>query len=103
MHIGVYVRPASRNAFKEIFPNMKIYGCWFHYFQRIWAKTQDLVLAYGIRNSSQTAEYIKQIMVIPFLPAFLIKPTFNSLQIPELENCEMLNWGSSTVIAKNIG
>ena len=84
---------APRNAFKEIFPNMKIYGCWFHYSQRIWAKAQNLGLAYSFRNSFQTAEYTKQTMAIPFLSASLIKPTFNSFQIPELENSEMLKLG----------
>ena len=32
-------------------------------------------------------------MAIPFSPASLIKPTFNFLQIPELENSEMLKLG----------
>ena len=36
--------PAPRNAFKEIYPQMKLYGCWFHFTQRIWAKTQKLGL-----------------------------------------------------------
>ena len=81
--------PAARNAFKEIFPQVKIYGCWFHYTQRIWAKTQSLALTQNFKNSLETAAYIKQIMAIPFLPASLINPTFNFLQMPNLEDSEM--------------
>ena len=35
---------ASRNAFKEIFPQTRLYGCLFHYTQRIWSKVQKLGL-----------------------------------------------------------
>ena len=33
---------AARNAFKEVFPHISNYGCWFHYTQRIWAKPQKI-------------------------------------------------------------
>ena len=74
---------ASRNAFRETYPQVKIYGCWFHFTQRIWAKTQKLGLVEGYRNKREIEKYIKQLMSIPFLPAALIIPTFNYLQVPE--------------------
>ena len=77
---------ASRNAFRETYPQVKIYGCWFHFTQRIWAKTQKLGLVEGYRNKREIEKYIKQLMSIPFLPAPLIIPTFNFIQMPELEN-----------------
>ena len=46
--------PAARNAFKAVYPEIKMYGCWFHYTQRIWAKAQKLGLSLGFRNDLQT-------------------------------------------------
>ena len=74
---------ASRNAFRETYPQVKIYGCWFHFTQRIWAKTQKLGLVEGYRHKREIEKFIKQLMSIPFLPAALIIPTFNYLQVPE--------------------
>ena len=36
----------------------------------------------------QKPKYIKLLMAIPFLPAPLIIPTFNLIQVPEFENSE---------------
>ena len=33
---------APRNAFMYLFPEMKMIGCWFHFTQAIWEKTQIL-------------------------------------------------------------
>ncbi|KAI6655302.1 General transcription factor II-I repeat domain-containing protein 2A-like [Oopsacas minuta] len=74
---------ASRNSFRETYPQVKIYGCWFHFTQLIWAKTQKLGLVEGYRNKQEIEKYIKQLMSIPFLPAALIIPTFNFIQVPE--------------------
>ena len=82
--------PAARNAIKEVFPHIKVYGCWFHFTQRIWMKTQKLALSQGFRNNHEITKYIKQLMAIPFLPSSLINPTFGFLQIPTLEQTEMV-------------
>lgn len=37
--------PAARNAMKKALPNSELYGCWFHFTQRIWANTQNVGLA----------------------------------------------------------
>ena len=81
---------APRNAFRETYPQVKIYGCWFHFTQRIWAKTQKLGLVEGYGNKREIEKYIKQLMAIPFLPAPLIIPTFNFIPVPELENSERI-------------
>ena len=84
--------PAARNAFHEIYPDIKIYGCWFHYTQRIWARTQKLGLSQTFRNNLQFTKYVKQLMAIPFLPPSLIYPTHNLLQTSSLENDEMIKF-----------
>ena len=48
--------PAPRNAFKEIYPQIKIYGCWFHFTQCIWAKTQKLGLTQSFKDNIQVAK-----------------------------------------------
>ena len=82
--------PAPRNAFKQVYPNIKLYGCWFHFTQRIWMKSQKLGLSESFRSNPEVTKYIKQLMAIPFLPPSLISPTFSFLQMPSLESPQML-------------
>ena len=58
--------PAARNAFREIYPPMKIYGCWFHFTQRICAKTQKLGLSQSFKNNAQIAKFIRQLWLFHF-------------------------------------
>ena len=82
--------PAARNAIREVFPHIHVYGCWFHFAQRIWMKTQKLGLSQGFRINHKITSYIKQLMAIPFLPSSLINPSFGFLQIPTLEQTDMV-------------
>ena len=82
--------PAARIAFRNVYPQMKVYGCWFHLTQRIWMKTQKLGLSQSFRNSHEVATFIGQLMAIPFLPGSLIAPTYSFLQLHRLENPEMI-------------
>ena len=41
--------PAARNS-----PQVKLYGCWFHYTQHLWAKTQKLGMVHEFRNNADT-------------------------------------------------
>ena len=81
--------PADRNAFKESYPQMKVYGCWFHFTQRNWAKTQKLGLSQIFKNNFHISKFIRQLMAIPFLPAPLIAPTFTLIEVPVLPNEDM--------------
>ena len=76
--------------FGNVYPQMRVCGCWFHFTQRIWAKTQKLGLSQSFRNSHVVAKFIRQLMAIPFLPAPLITPTYSFLQLPTLESPEMI-------------
>ena len=73
---------APRKALKELFPNIKLFGCWFHFTQRIWYKTQKLGLTESFKDNIEVARYTRQLMSIPFLPASLIHPTYTLLQFP---------------------
>lgn len=65
-----------------VFPESKVYSCWFHYTERIWGKSQKLGLIQGFGDNTNITAYIKQLMAIQFLPSPLIIPTFNFLPIP---------------------
>ena len=83
--------PAARNAFKQVYPNIKLHGCWFHFTQRIWIKVQKLGLSESFRNNPEVRKYVRQLMAIPFLPAALIMPTYRFLHLPSPENPDTLN------------
>ena len=77
---------AARNAFKQVYPGSKMNGCWFHYTQAVWRRTQKAGLVQSFRENPQVASFLRNIMAIPFLPPDLIHPTFSQLQIPTLTN-----------------
>ena len=79
---------AARNAFNEVFPHISNYGCWFHYTQRIRAKTQKLDLCNAFKNNPEVARFIRQLMAMPFLLASLLYPTFTLIPTPTLESAE---------------
>ena len=46
---------ASRKAFKHVYPETRIHGCWFHYTQAIWKHIQKFGLAQSYRNRPELA------------------------------------------------
>ena len=77
---------AARNAFKLVYSGSKMNGCWFHYTQAIWRKTQKAGLAESFREIPEAVSFLRNLMAIPFLPPDLIHPTYSLLQIPNLLN-----------------
>ena len=57
---------APRNAVKETYPIVQNYGCWFHFSQRIWQKTQKLGLTQTFAENQGFATYVRCLMAIPF-------------------------------------
>ena len=80
---------AARNAVKRVYRGIRMNGCWFHYTQAIWRKTQKCGLASTYRRNHECVSFVKKIMAIPFLPAELILPTYSLLQIPTLQQSQM--------------
>ena len=73
---------APRNALRQMYQNVKINDCWFHFTQRIWSKTQKLGLVQSFTQNHELSTYIRNLMAIPFLPASLILSTFTFLESP---------------------
>lgn len=80
--------PEARNTFREVLPKVTNYGCWFHYTQRVWAKTPNLGLSHGFKNNPEIARFIRQLMSIPFSPASLLYPTYPLKRTPTLKDPE---------------
>ena len=76
--------PAPRNSFKEIYPTIIIHGCWFHYTQCILRKTHKIGLVQNFRENPDLAQYIRQLMALPFLPSSIIRQIYALLKKPEL-------------------
>ena len=95
--------PAARNAIKEVYLQITIYRCWFHFTLCIWRKTQKLGLSQGFKTDVQIQTYLKQLMAIPFLPASLITPTYSCLQLPMVNDEEKINSKNYKNIIRSIG
>ena len=68
--------------FKDIYPDIHITGCWFHFTQRIWHQTQKLGLVQSFNTNEDLSTFVRNLMAIPFLPSTLIRPTYNLLNPP---------------------
>ena len=77
---------APKNAIKEVFPHIRIYGCFFHYTQCIWSKVQKLGLVQDFKTNVLISKVTRLLMAIPFIPASLISPTFNLITTPTLDS-----------------
>ena len=64
------------NGAREVFPNIIISGCNFHWGQALWRKVQELGLAVSYRTVGSVNEYIKLLFALPFIPEEHILPSF---------------------------
>ncbi len=69
---------AERNAFSEVFPEIQVRGCTFHYGQAIIRKIGQIGLKeqYGDAESMLRA-WIRYILALPMLPSFVIVDVWN--------------------------
>jgi len=67
-------------AVREVFPQMYVQGCAFHWAQSIWRKIQDLGLQHAYMGDSATQKFCRQLMALPYLPAANIPTEFLYLQ-----------------------
>ena len=56
------------NGAREVFLNITISGCNFHWGQALWRKIQELGLAVSYRLVGSVNEYLKLIFALPFIP-----------------------------------
>ncbi|XP_075161057.1 uncharacterized protein LOC142233879 [Haematobia irritans] len=72
---------ALRQSIKQVYPGIKMVGCWFHYCQAIKRnmRSHKQLLQYIKSSKPASAEYHK-IMALPLLPPNLIGTSFRDIK-----------------------
>ena len=96
---------APRKVFSHHFPEINIIGCWFHFTQAIWRKSQLLGLALRYKTDQVFANWLRKLMALPLLPESEILGAFYLLEkemfyhneiedqlIKKLEVCYKKTW-----------
>lgn len=63
---------AVHRAACEVFPDVSIKGCFFHYTQCIWRKVQNLGLATIYQSDPDLYKFVRRAAVLPLVPQTLI-------------------------------
>lgn len=72
---------AARNAVRAAFPQSRLRGCYFHYTQCIWRKTQACGLAIAYRDEEDIKRLVRRAAVLPLVPVHEVEDVwFNALE-----------------------
>ena len=63
---------AAMNAWEEVFPNIQVKGCLFHYGQSIWRKIQNLGLSAAYNNHEEFGKWARLIFALPLIPLAMV-------------------------------
>ena len=66
---------------KEVFPDVSIKCCVFHWTQAVWRLVQVYSLVRTYRERQPVYWYIGQLLGLPFLPSTHIRETFGALRV----------------------
>lgn len=92
------------NAFKEIFPGIKISGCSFHYSQCVWRNIQAFGLQSTYNNDIEFSLQVRMLLAIAYVPIDDVVEEYESLiRSPyyiehEEQFADLLNYYESTWI-----
>ena len=70
---------ASINSFKEMFPNVSIKGCFFHFSPANWRKIQALGLSTFYKENMKVQSKVKCCVVLALIPQQDVYEGFNSI------------------------
>ena len=76
------------DAFKNVFGNIELQGCFFHLSQAIWRKIQSIGLTNSYVNDANSQLYCKLLAALAFLPPDEITQAFEEL-LDTLEDLQM--------------
>jgi hypothetical protein len=77
--LNIDFEKAEDNAFKQLIPNVRIHGCFFHFSQSIWRKIKELGLVERYRNDEYFRMIMKSFSALAFVPSQEVITTFGSL------------------------
>ena len=77
--ITIEFKAAMWKAAHHVFPDVKVYGCVFHWSQAVWGCIQWQGLASAYHKDHSTHKYLRKLMALPFVPAEYIPAVFNKL------------------------
>ena len=71
---------AAQNAARTVFPGITVKGCFLHYTQVIWRKTQHTDLQVTYRNNEDIRQLVRRATALPLVLMDLIGDVwFNAL------------------------
>ncbi|XP_073235751.1 uncharacterized protein [Porites lutea] len=79
--ITIDFEKALWGVLRQLFPEVRIKGCVFHWTQALWRKIQELGLQHQYSNDQGTYLYLRKFMALPFLPEDQIPPMFEQLSL----------------------
>lgn len=59
---------ATKRAFEDVFPDVKIFGCNFHWTQTVYRNLKRLRFSVAYRTDSKIKELVGEVLALPFAP-----------------------------------
>ena len=75
-------------AIPEVFGDVKILGCNFHWGQAVWRHVQQLGLQVSYNNDEGTRKFIRKVLALPYLPHEHIPEMYTRLR-QDVESAEL--------------
>jgi len=84
---------AAINAIGNCFPDSSSKGCYFHYAQAIWRKTQNLGLATLYKEDEAVRQWIQRAATLAMLPPHHVQDTWREVmeETPDVPRSEDMN------------
>ncbi|XP_051176184.1 uncharacterized protein LOC127291231 [Leptopilina boulardi] len=70
---------ALKTALRNVFPNIILHGCWFHYKQALLRKALQLKLHALLKTNKDAKHLLALIIALPLLSAHLIRKTYDEI------------------------
>jgi hypothetical protein len=77
--ITLDVELVSINAVLNVWPNVTIWLCWFHYTQNLWKNIQHKKLAKDYVRDTLVRRLFKNLKYLPFVPLQFVVKTFKEI------------------------
>jgi hypothetical protein len=94
-------------AIPEVFPDVTVRGCGFHWGQAVWRKIQEIGLQSSYNNDVGTRKFLRKELALPYVPVAHVQDLFTALKT-EIENSpadllqRLLQYAENTWITSDI-